>query len=228
MAEVRDWQWARDRAKLWTNADSTQTHQDFADADWKILIQDEYEERVNHAKAYRSPDYFLTTTELTWPASQVTYNLMGSPIENGEIYSIRDLTSDETSEGVDITKFLIVRSSNVLVWPNDGPSSDRSLRVVLLAHPEELKNDVAPLLIPPHLMNLLAVGAAIRAREIQDEQAPNAWYTRRNDLTMQYDKWLVSRFKSLPPTVRNTTGESVNTLPSVTVEPLSSFGPFGY
>jgi hypothetical protein len=149
------------------------------------------------------------TETFTWAAGEEEFELTASlrDLQHAEFFDITDGRPGlplGVGTRTDPTDFFFV-DRNTLRWCTDsGPSSDVTIEVVYLATAEELADDAdEPALIPPEFRELLAISAAITARDEADEQHPGSWDTRLMQLRMAYLKYLSDRPKTKPSTIES-------------------------
>lgn len=217
---IKDFAYLQDRCKLWLDNNPLQTDADFSTDTIKKILNEAYEFEVNKAKTEASQYYFYQNYNFTWPASQTTYSIEGTPMEYMDQHNFQDVTSGE-DKGYNINVYW--RDRNTLYWGNsNGPSSARTIRCVYLARAEWLNadGDEPTLVIPAH-RDLLALSAACLLRKIADEQAPGSWLQELDERRRAWWKDMADRPAGSTAQVRS--------LPSLTTpDDVGRSAPVGY
>lgn len=177
------------------NFNDGQTDQDFTNARLLRLLQRGYERAVKRAKQEGVIEWFKSATDITWPASQALLTLPGI-VKQKQVQEVRDVTDDTVGYTFNILNsphsfYPFWKTSSTLQWGDTGPDSDRTLRFYFYASPEKLLEDFQePLLIPDEFHELIIWEAACIARQVADETAPPAWIQERNEMRMDYFKFV--------------------------------------
>jgi len=201
MARDVDWLQARIADKLDFN--SSQADSDFSASQTLNLLNEAYDQEVNKGKTAGSKLYFIQTETFTWTGSAVTYDLTSnSDLDDLDIFGFYDITDDANAPR-EVNPYW--RDRDTLVWESrPGPGTDRTIRVLYLAHAEELTlGTQEPLLVPPAHRWLLVWTAAILGREEADEMAPQSWYSRQSDLRLSWYKEIQSRPRNIAAGVQD-------------------------
>lgn len=180
--------------KFILNFNDGQADQDFSDIRLKQLLNLVYLDEVNKAKQEGLKRHFRAFKEETWAASAVTYTLPPT-IAQAELISVVDVTDNSIGYPISFSEEgsigLFWKDHNTLQWGLTGPSSARTLRFYYYAQPAELvAEDDVPELIPDAFHQLLAWAAAVYARTIADEAAPNMWSHKLEELRFDYWKYI--------------------------------------
>lgn len=180
--------------KFIMNFNDGQSDQDFSEVRIKELINLAYVEEVNKAKQEGVKRYFKAFHEETWTSGNVTFTLP-STVSRAELIEARDVTSDTIGTLLAFSDSGVTgigwKDRNTLQWGLTGPDSDRTIRFVYYAQPETLvAEDDEPELIPPQFHAVLAWGAACYGRTIADEQVPQSWAYKLEDLRHDYWKFI--------------------------------------
>lgn len=182
---TKDFHWLQERTKFWLDANPLQADASFSTNLIKQAINEAYETEINQAKTESALIYFYKLYNFTWPASQSTYDIEGTPLEFMDKYAFVDVTDGEDKG---YTLLLQWRDNKTLFWGDEnGPGSARTIRCIYLANAEELKADGdQPTLIQPNHRDLLPLAAASLLRMAADEMVPPRW---ENELTRRRMMW---------------------------------------
>jgi hypothetical protein len=166
-----------------------------------------YRQEVLKAQQEGSRKWFLTSTTIIWPTSQVQL-VLPEVLKSAEIIRVSNITNSDLGSALifDETGYFgnaFWANRNTLQWGTSGPSSDITLRFMYYAKPETLvTDDDIPELIPDQFHDLIVWAAAVLLLEIADQRAPEAWYSNRNETRMDLWKYMSrGRPTSDPPRV---------------------------
>ena len=184
----------KDQLDFYLNNDSTATGADFTAARLKQAINFAYREEVRSAVNEGSRRWYMTTQQLTWPASQLTLALPPGLSQKGLI-RIEDVTNADPGAEIlfDVTGWrggIFWKDRNTIQWGSQGPAAAVTLRVLFFAEPTPLDKDGdEPDLIPSAFHDLIALSAAIWLRSVADEP-PASWMRMRQDMRADLYKFL--------------------------------------
>lgn len=196
---ARQWNLAelKDELKFIYNFNLGQTDQDLRgtsidpDKRFRDALNEAYVDEVEEAAQMGDTLYFIVQKRLTWPVSTPTLDI-GEDLATATIYRIdhKDATAGETTAWEllwvanwteDVNHYWLDRRT--LQWGLVGPSSDKTLRFIYVAEPEEMQDDIdEPVLIPRKFRHLLAYSAAIKLRMVADEETNSPLVRRRNEI----------------------------------------------
>lgn len=188
----RDLAWGVEECKDWLDANPTQSDSSFTDDQIKRALNAAYREEINKAKTEASLLFFYKIFSFTWPASEPTYSIAGTPLANMDLYAFQDITQGE-HRPVDMR--ILWRDKDTLFWGDaQGPTSARTIRVIYVAAPEDLVNDAdEPSLVDYNYRDLWPLSAAIRLRDKSYEGSPGAWLSRLNNERLVWYKFMQAR-----------------------------------
>lgn len=207
---ARDLAWIRDRAENILNANPLQADANYTSSQLNFGVNEACDQELNKAISETNPLHFLRSVDFTWPASQRTFAITGSDIEDLLVYRYLLVTNAQL-EPTHIT--FDYRDKTTLVWHSrrNGPAGDETIRALHWPKANELSLDTdEPDWIAANHRNLLAWSAAILLHEIAyNQNAPQSWYARRDEYRYAWYKTVESRPMSDPARVTTQT-ESFN------------------
>lgn len=180
----------RDTVKLMLNFNSTGTDQAYTNAQYLKAINFAEVEETNILRNEGLKDWMKGAQSFTWAASTPTIQLP-TGIKQHNLISFRDITNNDIGTRLAVGSMnnetgLFWADNQTLQWGLEGPSSDRTIRVVYYKEPGGLVADSdTPSVIPPRHHELLALSATIWLRMFSFEKIPAAWLERRSALRMQ-------------------------------------------
>lgn len=207
----------RDRLGFRLNFNDSQVDQGFTTSRLNDLLQDAYNREVELGKTHGGAVWFKKTMDVTWPSGDTTFALPASLLSNTilTVYEVLDSGTanerlgsriifseqfqggsssfmNDSYPGSASLATIFWKDNKTLQWGNtSGPDSDKDLRFTYVGSAERLDADnEEPQLIPAQLHELIILSAACEAREIADEQCPQGWYARRDELRMDYVKFI--------------------------------------
>ena len=177
------------------NFNDGQTDQDFTTARLKQALNLAYAREVYKAQQEGSKRYWKDYRDISWPASQVTLVLPAS-VARKNVIRIMDVTSSQlgnvllfSENGLHGDVFWLNKTT--LQWGVSGPGEAKTLRVFYIAAPVDMVDDSdEPTLVPDAFHELIVWSAACWCRTIADEEAPNAWLRAREDLQLDFWKYV--------------------------------------
>jgi hypothetical protein len=152
---------------------------------------------VIKAKARGRADWFKKQTAVTWPVSQLQLTLPTAVSQAGiiQFYNYTNATAPNQrfivgSSVFDDCDAFWYNNTTLQYSGTSGPGEELDLLVEYYAVAETLAGDSSePELIPSELHDLIVWAAAVHAREIADETAPEAWYKNLEDYRFEYYKF---------------------------------------
>ena len=214
--EVRNLQWHRTEIARIVNFKTGTPDQDFAgpsNAPWEKV-----DAAFNEAQTYernlavQEGNYssFLATIQVTWPASQVTFQ-PPSYIDRESLYAVYDVTSDSSGIPVGISpraanRKIYWHDSSTLQWATSGPGSAKTLEIVYLREASALTEPAQEAsCFPYNHRHLLNWSAAVVLVTLADQQAPRLWIDRVAELRSAFHFALGrgSPGETNPPRIRN-------------------------
>jgi len=183
----------QDEVKELLNFNASQIDQDFTLVQVKNAINRAYRREYVRARQEGSRRYFITTTNVTWPASAATLALPEN-LQGAQITRVTDITSNDPGTELIFSDFgnigdLFWANHRTLQWGTSGPSSAKTLKFEYFANAEKMVHDYdTPDLVPPEHRELIFYSAAIDLRNRADEMAPQAWMYERENLRMDFWK----------------------------------------
>lgn len=197
---MRDWNLVdlKDEVKFILNSNTGITDQAVTatavdiDLHYRNAINEAYIDEVEEAMQIADIRNFITTTQVTWPASQLT--LDARPMTELVVYRVEDVTDKDPGDLLWFERWtdgvaLFWKDRHTIQWGSSGPSSARTIRFTHVAEPKELVEDYdEPSLIPRRYRHLIAWSAAIILRVVMDEMAPKPFLRRRDDIRARYHK----------------------------------------
>lgn len=158
------------------------------DVDW--AINEAYTEEVELGKLHGSQKAFRRLHPFTWPADTATMPIPTELLDK-DILFIRD-NSDQTPGPTVATFDDMVEGSGLRFYDRvtwglvPTPGAARSYVVVYMSDAEEMKNaNDEPELLPRSFHRLIVWSAAILLKEKGDEEAPQAWTVKQQDIRLQ-------------------------------------------
>lgn len=182
--------------KFILNWNESQTDQDFTTLRVKKAINRAYKQETIKAEEEGGQRYFKATVDYQWLASTITFTLPPELSEEALI-GISDISSGSTigtplvfsDDGISGDLFWKDRST--LQYGNTGPNTDKILRFTFFASAGEMvDNGDTPLLIPAKFHELIVWSAALFLQQISDQGMTEAWVFERNELRIDFWKWL--------------------------------------
>jgi hypothetical protein len=195
--------------KFILNWNENQTDQDFTTLRIKKAVNRAYKQEVLKAEQEGGQRFFKTTLELPWLAGTVTF-VLPPELNQEALIAIHDITTASIGTPLvfsddGISGDLFWKDRSTLQYGNVGPASDKLLRFIFYASVEDLVDDGdVPMLIPDKFHELIAWTAALFLQEISDQEVTAVWMHERDDLRMDFWKWL-SRGRATDdvPTIKN-------------------------
>lgn len=162
---------------------------------WKILkryLNQAQRLIVTDARANVNPDSFIVVKTITWPASQVRFDISEVVHDRTNIHNMQNVTDGEPGYPMNVQTDVSLSGSAIwwydrrtMQWGDVGPSRASTIRIRALAHPNLMENEAdTPNLIPYDHLDLWIQEAAIIGREDADDEAPSQWIRRRDRLRM--------------------------------------------
>lgn len=219
---AKDRAWLRKVLDRKLNFNKGQANQNFDSDELNDMINESYNLEVEMAKQEGNPDFFRMNETFTWPASEPEYVLEAAVVDL-QHFQFFDITDGRPGYPLRVGgrenpgDFFFV-DRNTLRWNTEsGPSSARTIEVEYMAAAEELEADNdEPRLIAPPYRELIALSAAITARDEADEQHPATWAQRLTLLRAAFWKSLADRPKSKPSVVLSSASGGYFVEPPVT------------
>lgn len=187
---------------------------------FRDAINEAYVDEVSEVLQHGDPQWFYAVTELTWPASALSYAIPVALLDR-ELIKIVDVTNSENGYALwfadwedNAPHFWLDRRT--MRWPPNGPSSARTLRVTYIEEPEELKGDGdEPHLVPAKFRHLLVWTAGTKLRAVADDDAPSAWKRQADSIRERFIKHMYSRgpAQTNAPGIRNTNPDFYGPVP---------------
>jgi hypothetical protein len=175
------------------NFNASQTDQDFTLVQVKNAINRAYRREYVRARQEGTRRYFITTTNVIWPASSATFELP-TRLQGAQIIRVSDITGSDPGTEITFSDYgssgdVVWLNRNTLQWGSTGPSADKTLRFEYFAKADKMvQDDEVPTLIPYEHHELIFYSAAIDLRNRADEMAPQAWLFERENLRMDFWK----------------------------------------
>lgn len=188
------------------NFNSGQTDQDFTAAQIKDAVNRAYKREYRKAREEGSRHYFFAITDIIWPASDVTLPLPNN-LRGSQIVNIKDVTDDATGfyviiydggdppigtpawAGQSLSGGIHWKDRNTLQWGNQGPSTEKTLRVEHYPRSVDMvQDDDEPDLIPHDHREVIFWSAAVDLRRRADEASPQSWSRELAELRMDLHK----------------------------------------
>lgn len=169
--------------------------QDFTPTILQSALNKSYTREVNLAKNEGLNKYFLATQDITWSSGEVTLAVPKFMQRTG-IISILDVTGGGVGSAIQFSDNgfpggIFWADRKTLQYSTSGPGSDLSLRIRYFVIPEVLQDDGdIPDILPDDYHDLIVWTAAIRLRRIADGKAPVEWGYERDELRMDYHKYI--------------------------------------
>ena len=175
------------------NFNSGQTDQDFTASQIKNAVNRAYKREYVRARQEGVRRFFITATDVVWPAGAATLELP-ERLAGAQLIRVTDVTS-----GPLVAELIFSDNGSVgdLHWANrntlqmgtSGPSSEKTLRFQYFPGVTKLvTDDDEPSMIPEEHHELVFYSAAIDLRNRADEIAPQAWVFERESLRQDFWK----------------------------------------
>lgn len=171
----------------------TATSEDI-DLHYRNALNEAYADEIEEAMQVADIRYFITTSTITWPASQTTLDM--SPLSEYAIFKIEDITEQDPGELMWFSQWTensawFWKDKDTVQWGNSSPASDRTIRVTHVGEPREMVSQTdKPTMMPRRFRHLIAWSAANILRVVMDEQVPPHFTQRRDEIRMRYHKSL--------------------------------------
>jgi|TARA_Y100000310_G_scaffold20944_1_gene20268 hypothetical protein len=175
------------------NFNASQTDQDFTLAQVKNAINRAYRREYVRARQEGTRRFFITTTNVVWPASQATLELPNN-LQGAQIVRVCDVTSSTPGTELIFSDYgnvgdLHWLNRNTLQWGTGGPSSEKTIQFEYFPGiTKMIQDDDEPDLIPSEHREIIFWSSAIDLRNRADEMAPQAWLFERENLRMDFWK----------------------------------------
>lgn len=184
----------RDYTSFLINFNDGQSDQNITTARLNQLINYAYQRLVRLGIQEGNAGHILDYEDFTWTASSVTKTLP-TTVRSELIYQFRDVTS-----GAPGTEFVVGQNPdfytvyyskpNELSWGSTGPSSTKTIRCYYWKKPATMSADAdLPSLLPDLFHELICWETAIDFRLISDQNIPNGWAEKREELRMDLFKY---------------------------------------
>lgn len=194
----------RDHVNFILDNNDLQADASFSTARMNDAINWAYQEEMSDAQLEGGMAWFFTTTDVAWPAEQVTLPLPAG-IQQENIIEVHNVTDNDPGKPVVIggpgtSARLHWKDRLTLQWGEDGPTTAQTLRFFYYAVPSTLVEDEdLPELMPPQFHKLIALSAVVFLMEIADREAPALILRRQRKLQAMLQKY-VSRPRPLAAT----------------------------
>jgi hypothetical protein len=183
------------RVQLYISANSTQQSTEFSSAAFIQFVQDAYTRLWNRIRYSVNSAGNVAKQDIVWPQGQSTLTLQSAGLVGKELMGFYFINGDGTTGQRFDVRF---QDPQTLMWVSNPQfasfNTAQNMRVYYRVTAEKLTSDSStPVLLNPEHHEAIVYEALIQIKEIEDQNVPESWVARRDDLEFYATKSLTNK-----------------------------------